>query len=963
MYYNLVAEQAFNTGFQYLCPSSDGTYAFGNVLGQLVFLKEDKAKQYADLTKPKLDDIYLTVIDNKNMISDNIADVVTYYLTNFDKNAKVSSCQHDMVLKSLDNNFQINMQVTFAIRQEIAKLLVEHVCPDMSPELKANCTNIIASAGNTAALTGALSSPDEEYDDADNLDEEYEEYEDYDEIDETYEEDEESYEDEEDLDELEETYEEDDEDFFEQTEIDKLYGLLSLEQIQLLQEFSLWNSQRLFNKATDQTKLNVTRQISMRKAKELDQLRGDDSWVYAGWYKVHRGFQTCSLGHHLTNVHLAWRLDEDADISESFWGQSYNNHIEDLIKSGRCIRFGSTCVGDFFDIDKSIMAQILKAQRDTERDLKMMYEIYAAGTQDEAIKSYSILDDILPRLKMNDAKALVLKRPYSVPYMESGVIAFYEKFKVANMLMPKMLVQLIRDNIMRWTSHCFTHQYSEKDVNTILHMNEPSEVAKMLTDIWGTKYAGIAARVSKTNYFASVFRSTRDYANALPYMLNHMFMYETCGIYMFDADKQKDEGGTSRPTKEALDKLKYVMTKFNQDRTTIETLDLIEAYLKVYLQVCQTLIEKEKTFYEKLKYNYILEARRSYKSGYPETAILPVNINTEGVLTINSDDSNFYEYPLTASDGITEVNINIRTEDLVNKLTKAPYSSNDISINNTRMHVSYLDYSEFSVRFVTADDKKEYLNDECRLYVPFLNYLHYKHIVNPMELDKELVCDMNRLSLLVDLDNIGKVDTIELSELAYVGVDAEKLEALLAKIQQLDTEALAEKYNKLCDEHLSKLFKPKTAAILKTQEKQDLSEVPVNTIEDLIEFLSNNVDKLQDDKYELHRGVLNTANSYADKSSISIKMLFRLQEAYEVITGKEAPDYQIKMATVQDNYTKLDTVPDIKKKLEYMVQQLPNKLQARDLSICQTVLRYQRYSKNQSYAVMRAVNMYDSSNP
>lgn len=960
MYYNLVHEQAFNTGFQYLCPSSDGTYAFGNILGQLLFLKEDKAKQYADLTKPKLNDIYLTVIDNKNMISDNIADVVTYYLTHFDKDAKVSSCQHDMVLKSLDNNFQINMQVNFVIRQQIAQLLVEHVCPDMTPELKANCTNIIASAGNTAALTGALANAEEEYEDIDNSEDEYA---DYDEIDDTYEEDEEVYEDEEEFDEFEETYEEDDEDFFEQTEIDKLYGLLAPEQIQLLQEFSLWNSQRLFNKATDQTKLNVTRQISMRKAKELDQIRGDDSWVYAGWYKVHRGFQTCSLGHHLTNVHLAWRLDEDADISESFWGQSYNNHIEDLIKSGRCIRFGSTCVGDFFDIDKSIMAQILKAQRDTERDLKMMYEIYSAGTQDEAMKSYSILDSILPNLKMNDAKALILKRPYSVPYMEPGVIAFYEKFKTANMLMPKMLVQLIRDNIMRWTSHCFTHQYSEKDVNTILHMNGPKEVAKMLTDIWGTKYADIAARVSKTQYFASVSRSTRDYSNALPYMLNHMFMYETCGIYKFDADKQKDEGGTSRATKEALEKLKYVMTKFNQGRTTIETLDLIEAYLKVYLQICNTLIEKEKIFFEKLKYNYILEVKRSYKSDYPETAIIPVYINTANVLSVNSDGTVPYEHSLTVSDGTTEVEMYVKSEELTNRLPKVPYSSNALNIDNTRIYTSYFDYDSFSMKFITTDDKKKYYNDRCYLYVPFLNYLHYKHIVNPMELDKELVCDMNRLSLLVDLENIGKDELIELSELAYVGVDTEKLDKMLSLIQQIDPEALAEKYNKLCDEHLSKLFKPKTAAILKTQEKQDLSEVPVNTIEDLIEFLSNNVDKLQDDKYELHRGVLNTANSYEDKSSISIKMLFRLQEAYEAITGKEAPDYQIKMATVQDNYTKLDDVPDIKKKLEYMVHQMPNKLQQRDLNICQTVLKYQRYSKNQSYAVMRAVNIYNGINP
>ena len=950
MYYNLVQEQLFHTGFQYLCPSSDGTYAFGNVVGQLLFLNEDKAKQYADLSQPKVNDIYLTTIDNKNIISDNITDIITSYLANFNKDAIISSCQYDMVLKSLDNNFQINMQLDFSVRQQIAKLLVEHVCSDMPPELKANCINIIASAGNTSALTGTLSNTEEEYDDIDTLDETSEEFEDYDDL--------EDYEEESCEEEYEEEYEEDDEDFFEQTEIDKLYGLLAPEQIQLLQEFSLWNSQRLFNKATDQTKLNVTRQISMRKAKELDQIRGNDNWVYAGWYKVHRGFQTCSLGHHLTNVHLAWRLDGDTDVSESFWGQSYNNHIEDLIKSGRCIRFGSTCVGDFFDIDKSIMAQILKAQRDTERDLKMIYEIYSTGKQDEAIKSYSILDDILPRLKKNDAKALILKKPYEVPYMESGVIAFYEKFKANNMLMPKMLVQLIRDNIMRWTSHCFTHHYSEKDVSSILHMSQPRLIATMLTDIWGTKYSGIAARLSRTTYFSSVGRRIDE---ALPYMINHMFMYETCGIYMFDANKQKDEGGTSKPTKEALEELKRVMAKFNQGRTTMETLDLVEAYLQRCIKVYKLLMEKEKELYKKIKYNYIIEAHRSARLASSSwSGVLPVHIDIENAMnTISTSD----EIPLAISDGTTEITAYIKTEEIKNRLNTIPYKAYTVKIHDLVVDTGSPGHSPFLIRFITNDDKQEYINDYCYLYTPFLTYLRLNHILNPAELEKELINDSDKSSTLIKLYNSNVYDKLILNELYRVNTSTEKVDEFLEQIEQLDINVLANKYNELCDKQLKQVLEPKTTAILKAQEKQDLSEVPVNTIEDLIEFLSNNVDKLQDDKYELHRGVLNTANSYADKTSISNKMLFRLQEAYEAITGKEAPDYSIKIAVIDDNYTKLDTVPDIKKKLEYIVQQLPNKLQTRDLSICQTVLKYQRYSKKQSYAVMRAVNIYDANKP
>ena len=264
----------------------------------------------------------MTVINGKNVISDNIVDIVDDYLSNFTKDATIMSCHYDMVLKSLDTNFQMNTAIAHPLRKQIAEVLVNKSFPNIDESLRLNCICIIASAGNTAALTGVLEDDSEEYEDLEYEDSdaetEYEEYDDTEEYDEE-EDSEEEYEDE---------YEEDDEDFFEQTPIDKLYSLLQPEQVELIQEFCLWNSQRIVNKATNKQKLHATRQISMRKAEELDEIRGNDSWVYAGWYKVHRGFHTCSLGHHLTNVHLAWRLDEDEDVSESFWGKGFDKHID-----------------------------------------------------------------------------------------------------------------------------------------------------------------------------------------------------------------------------------------------------------------------------------------------------------------------------------------------------------------------------------------------------------------------------------------------------------------------------------------------------------------------------------------------------------------------------------------------------------------------------------------------------------
>lgn len=962
MYYNLVQGNLLNTNFKYLCASSDGTYAFGDNSGQMLFLREADAKLFGNLNQPQVEDVYLTVINGKNVISDNIVDIVDDYLSNFNKDATIMSCKYDMVLKSLDSNFQMNTDMPLHIRRQIAETLVNKSLPNIDETLRLNCISIIASAGNTAAITGVLDEDSEEYEedydieddsaqDDDSIQDDYdtEEY-DEDSMQDDY--DTEEY-DEEEYEEYEEEYEEDD-DFFEQTPIDKLYNLLQPEQVELIQEFCLWNSQRIVNKATNQQKLHATRQISMRKAEVLDEIRGNDSWVYAGWYKVHRGFHTCSLGHHLTNVHLAWRLDEDADVSESFWGKGFDKHIDELVKSGRCVRFGSTCVGDFFDIDKQLMSQILKAQRDTERDLKTIYDIYALGKQDEAMASYKVLDEILPHLKVNDAKAVLLKRPYTVPYMEPGVIPFYERFKAANLLMPKALVQLIRDNIMRWESHNFTHKSSEKEINTILHFNTIPAVTKTISDIWGNKYSHLVAQMTHSSYYESTRYSGEDLKPFLPYLANYLFMYETCGIYKFDAAKNKDEGGTSKPTKDALARLNAIVAKATKQKSILEVFDDVEQNRKLFVQVFQTLRTLEKTFYENIRYNYLILAKNSYyDDDWNQTECIPVVIEDKKISTI--------------TDGVTEVQATVDKPEEMELIDKFYSGADDrLAINGVKLYYASTEFDGKRMKYITQDDNMEYTNRRSFIMTPYLNFIVLPDELNPLELEKKLITYVRTASALLDLYNDEQEndeDKINLISLRFVKPYSGEVEKILSQIQQIDPIAMAQKYDALCEAHLANVFKSKTEKILKEREKQDLAEVPVNTIEDLIIFLSNNIEALQDDKYQLHRGVLNTASSYEDKSSISTKMLFRLQEAYEAITGKEAPDFQVKVAVVQNDFTKLDDVPDIKKKLEYMVHQMPNKLQQRDLSICQTVLKYQRYSKNQSYAVMRAVNIYNDINP
>ena len=121
--------------------------------------------------------------------------------------------------------------------------------------------------------------------------------------------------------------------------------------------------------------------------KQLDSLKSNGDWRYAGWLDT-GGTQygyTCTLGHPLRYLHLAWDITI-GDIEECFFGEEYNVDYEKIIQSNHCIVFGSKCIGDFFEVDKECVAALRRTQTDSLKDMALLYDIYSSEDVESEVR-------------------------------------------------------------------------------------------------------------------------------------------------------------------------------------------------------------------------------------------------------------------------------------------------------------------------------------------------------------------------------------------------------------------------------------------------------------------------------------------------------------------------------------------------------------------------------------------------
>ena len=341
--------------------------------------------------------------------------------------------------------------------------------------------------------------------------------------------------------------------------VSKLYDLLTEEQRKVLKRYYLWYSQRIFTDAQKDPTLGFKSKTRMiTKKKQLDSLKGNGDWRYAGWLDtggVQYGY-TCTLGHPLRYLHLAWDITI-GDIEECFFGEEYNVDYEKIIQSNHCIVFGSKCIGDFFEVDKECVAALRRTQTDSLKDMALLYDIYSSESIEEISKSFELLDSIMTKITLKDTKGRALKKDY-VSLLPSGMELLYKQFRDLNMIPPKSLIQEIRSTMVGWTdgSKYFYNKWAG-------YLRYPtSKLNEVLKVLVAKQYKDIVATLDYKSVQLGYCSSIEEIASAF---ITVMFEYEICGYYKYNADTQKDEGGKSKPVREAFVRL------YNESLTGVVT--------------------------------------------------------------------------------------------------------------------------------------------------------------------------------------------------------------------------------------------------------------------------------------------------------------------------------------------------------------------------------------------------------
>lgn len=341
-------------------------------------------------------------------------------------------------------------------------------------------------------------------------------------------------------------YDEDDYDWDEEDDstVTKLYGMLTEEQVKLLKTYYLWYSRELFRNANKDPNMGFTDMVRLeRKKNDLNELRGEGGlWHYAGFIDLgYRGAGFCTLGHPLRYMHIACDV-EVFDIDNAFYGENYNIKINDIVDSDSSIIFGIKCISDFFEVDAECVKRLQSAQRESLKDMGYLYGIYANNLVEEYNNSLYVMDEICkPILRdLMFGKTIASK-------IDTGLVRYYMDFRKLNLVPPKSLLQRLRNGLVGWTDH-------KKSGSILLPIT--SELTASTILMLGSRYKDIAETVcARYSYTTTLFGAVKDYLTAY-------FSYESCGLYKYDADKSKDEGGKSRLAKSQYNAI-YTSIRYN----------------------------------------------------------------------------------------------------------------------------------------------------------------------------------------------------------------------------------------------------------------------------------------------------------------------------------------------------------------------------------------------------------------
>lgn len=345
----------------------------------------------------------------------------------------------------------------------------------------------------------------------------------------------------------------------EYNEVTKLYNMLTPEQVALLKRYYMWYSQRIFSNAQKDPNLGLkNKKYIADKKRKLAELRGNEQWRYAGMVDTGStvyGY-TCSLEHPLRYMHIVCAIDGASDLDTTFFGEDFTVDVEELLDNVKNIRFGIKCVGDFFELSSDCIKALQHTQNEVVKDLKLLYNDYSLGVTQEKLDSFNFLDEIALKVGAMDMQKKAVVEGYK-PIIAPVMYLAYKQFRELNMLPPKGLVQNIRSCLMGWTDGMsyFNHKWYG-----YLRYPQRSFYDRVLP-LFQLPHLDFTVTDNDSIFLETGYRS-RDYGRAFKFSLYLAFAYRICGIYAYNADTSKDEGGSSK-------RIRDLMYFYNKTSTSV----------------------------------------------------------------------------------------------------------------------------------------------------------------------------------------------------------------------------------------------------------------------------------------------------------------------------------------------------------------------------------------------------------
>lgn len=177
-----------------------------------------------------------------------------------------------------------------------------------------------------------------------------------------------------------------------------IYSYLKDTEIELINHYYKAYTVELFKRLRGSLRL----QVSDAKAKKLVELKGGGNWDFAGMVDMGKvGKAHCELGHALRYCYYAKNTE-----------------------NGSILKFGVTCVGDFFDLDSNSIKSLNKVKDTMLRELKEIIAIRQLKLTDEHIKyDLGIYGRLLKRIGLEGVTKLNHNKRYSyaVSFIRCGL--------------------------------------------------------------------------------------------------------------------------------------------------------------------------------------------------------------------------------------------------------------------------------------------------------------------------------------------------------------------------------------------------------------------------------------------------------------------------------------------------------------------------------------------------------------